>query len=253
MNDPRDDKARYVREARVRHEAEERQARVPQGGSPYSASHSIWKWFGVRQSENYVQQFSERPQLDRQLGEFIRLAVQQEMMAERLKEGPKGPVYPLGSSLKSSDLLATTAVSAPWSTDWGAKVVTGAAAPFNVIPVVTPELRKAKEGIIPTEMPAQVPSELIRQWEIQNAAVERAQHSPLRGWVVEAWSYAIVLAIILNGIGWLFSGSLGLLEPIVFVCAAGGIVGTVLAILRSVQEQQNGDHPSNYYERRVIR
>ena len=77
--------------------------------------------------------------------------------------------------------------------------------------------------------------------------------TPFFGWMVEVWSYAAVLGAILIGVGWLFSGSLELLPVIVFVCIAGGVVGTVLAALRSVQERKNGAYSLNYYERRIIR
>lgn len=76
--------------------------------------------------------------------------------------------------------------------------------------------------------------------------------APLYRWVAEVWGYAAVLAAILIGVSRLLSGSFGLVPMVAYVCVAGGLVGTVLALLRSVQERKNGGNSPVHYERRII-
>jgi hypothetical protein len=127
--------------------------------------------------------------------------------------------------------------------------------PLN--PLVSPKVSNLLTTTAALSAPAARRSESIKRLiEELNAPPDTNQksaHSPLRSWIVEVWSYSGVLAAILTAIGWLFSGSLRLLGPVVFVCVAGGVIGTVLALLRFAQEQQDGGSASNYYERRIIR
>jgi hypothetical protein len=58
--------------------------------------------------------------------------------------------------------------------------------------------------------------------------------------IIQVWGYAIALSVILGGIGFLLSGSSELLKPVLAVCFAGGLVGTMLAVIRSLQEDRTG-------------
>ena len=176
--------------------------------------------------------------LAEQLKVVIRLAVQHEIKGSELQR----QLYPLGSP-RIADLLTSTA---PLS-QLAARQSVGQAAegPLRIDPATSREWLKllAKTTVLPS-VPENIPKPDTDQ---------KSELSPLRNWIIEVWSYSGVLAVILTAIGWLFSGSLRLLGPVVFVCIAGGVIGTVLALLRFVQEQQDSGSASNYYERRIIR
>jgi hypothetical protein len=73
-----------------------------------------------------------------------------------------------------------------------------------------------------------------------------------RLWLTQIWGYAFALAVGFIGIGKLLSGSFVLLVPIVCVCIAGGIVGTLLAFLRSIEEKESAV-PRDAFQNRIFR
>jgi hypothetical protein len=56
--------------------------------------------------------------------------------------------------------------------------------------------------------------------------------------ISEVLSYTLGVALITGVMGWLLSGSPRILIPVAAVCAAGAIVGTLVAILRSLEERE---------------
>src|SRR5258705_8946629 len=58
-------------------------------------------------------------------------------------------------------------------------------------------------------------------------------------WIWQIWCYALVLFLVTGGVASFLSGSPRLLLPILGVCFTGGVVGTLVAILRSISEYEH--------------
>jgi hypothetical protein len=58
--------------------------------------------------------------------------------------------------------------------------------------------------------------------------------------LIEVWGYSIALSVILGSVGVLLSGSSEILIPVIAVCFAGGVIGSVLAFIRSLQNDRTG-------------
>jgi hypothetical protein len=91
------------------------------------------------------------------------------------------------------------------------------------------------------------------QMQGAEASKPKIIRSHLRTWIIEVWIYSSGLAIILGAVVSVLSGSIRLLEPIIAVCVASGVVGTVMALLRSAQEEQNASEDQRNFGRSIFR